>query len=72
MGSMQDRIMAEAVRMGGEFTTADMAMAIWGSIKRNRMSHVFIILAKLARWGDIERVGRKNVDGSLMMVWRVV
>lgn len=71
MGSMQDRIMAEAVKMG-EFTTADMSVAIYGDACRGHMTHVRHRLASLVDWGDLTRVGRVNVNGTLMMVWRVV
>lgn len=72
MGSMQDRMLEEAVRMGGPFTTADMATAIFGNVKRSSMTHTRARLASLADWGFLTRVGRINVNGTLMMVWRVV
>ena len=72
MGSMQDRIMEAAVRMDGPFTTADMAMAIYGDTRCGHMTHVRKRLQSLVDWGDLARVGRVNVGGVLMMVWRVV
>lgn len=71
MGSMQDRIMDAAVGMGGQFTTAEMAMALFGDTKRGHMTHVRARLASLVDWGLLSRVGRVNVGGVLMMVWRV-
>jgi hypothetical protein len=72
MGSMQDRIMEAAVRMDGPFTTADMTMAIYGDTRCGHMTHVRKRLHSLVGWGDLERVGRRKVNGTLMMVWRVV
>ena len=71
MGSMQDRILEAAENMGGEFTTADMTVAIYGDKKPGHMTHVRRRLASLVDWGDIERVGRINTGGVLMMVWRL-
>lgn len=71
MGSMQDRIMDAAVRLGGEFTTAEMTMEIYGDRRHGHMTHVRSRLASLADWGMLARVGRVNVGGVLMMVWRL-
>lgn len=71
MGSIQDRIL-ELGRNMGEFTTKDMANAVYGDDGHTHTSSTHVKLTQLEKFGYVVKVGKIRNGSQSERTWRVV